>query len=123
MTPKEAKTIYDWALINAYAKGKVSAELMEEVEKMDRALGEFCPCRSSILSALPLTVTPWPTQRLDSMPEEVRRFAKASLDPGCSKCWLSSGPDIHQECRTKIKEWFDAKEALIAFGLTLRHLC
>jgi hypothetical protein len=117
MTPKQIKILYDWALIHEYARGKVSAAMMEEVEKMDRALGEFCPCRSSIVGILPLTVTPQPAD-FDGMPEEICRFAKASLDPGCSHCWLSSRVDnTHPECQVKIKEWFDAKEALITFGL------
>jgi len=119
MTPEQSRTIYDWALIHEYARGKTSAAMMEEVEKMDRELGKFCPCRSSIVSILPLTVSPSITS-LDGMPEEIRRFAKASLDPGCSSCWLSSKIEgTHPECQIKIKEWFDAKEALITFGLRL----
>jgi hypothetical protein len=41
-------------------------------------------------------------------------------DPGCSTCWCTSRvDDTHPECKAKIKEWFEAREVLITFGLKL----
>lgn len=100
MTPQQQRTIYDWALIHEYAKQKVSAEMMVEVQKMDDALEQFI--------------------HDPDMPAEVQRFAKAMADPGCGKCWVSSKIGCnHPECNVKIKEWFDAREALITYGLQL----
>ncbi|MFA5766946.1 MAG: hypothetical protein WC919_03420 [Candidatus Paceibacterota bacterium] len=100
MTPEQQRTIYDWALIHEYAKGKVSGEMMVEVGKMDRTL-------FSLVES-------------DAMPDEFTRFMAARADPGCSHCWISSKiSGTHPECQTKIKEWFDAREALITFGLKL----
>lgn len=118
MTPEQSRTIYDWALIQEYAKGKVSAEMMVEVGKMNDALAKICcvPDRGFIYPSPCTNPPPMP----DGMPEEILRFAKASSDPGCGHCWLSSKiGGTHPECQAKIKEWFDAREALITFGLKL----
>jgi hypothetical protein len=74
--------------------------MMVEVQKMDNALEQFI--------------------NDPSMPKEVQRFARAMTDPGCNECWVSSKISCnHPECNLKIKEWFDAREALITFGLQL----
>lgn len=100
MTPQQQRIIYDWALVHEYAKQKISAEMMVEVQKMDSALGQFI--------------------NDPGMPEEVQRFARVVADPGCNMCWVSSKIGCnHLECNLKIKEWFDAREALITFGLKL----
>ena len=117
MTSEQQQTIYDWALIHEYAKRKVSAEMMVEVDKMDVALAKICGVPERGYLYLAPCVSP---SVPDGMPEEIVRFAKASLDPGCSHCWVSSRViKTHLDCQAKIREWFDAREALIAFGLKL----
>jgi len=54
----------------------------------------------------------------DVLPEPLRKWKKANSDPGCSRCWLSSRKDTwHPDCGKKIKEWFDARDALVKWIL------
>ncbi len=52
-------------------------------------------------------------------PQIVRDFFQAdqAAHKGCGKCWLSSGPALHPECRKSIDHWFATREAMAQEGL------
>lgn len=54
-------------------------------------------------------------------PKELLNYLAYHADRGCTKCWLSSGRQ-HDECRVKIKRWFEGRDALIAYGLKLHEM-
>lgn len=51
---------------------------------------------------------------------QVHNFIIADADKGCQDCWLSSVRKLnHLYCIYKISRWFEARTALIEFGLSL----
>ena len=54
-------------------------------------------------------------------PKELLEFWKCEADQGCSHCWLSSRGPEHDECEAKMKKYWEAKEALIAYAR--KHHC
>jgi hypothetical protein len=51
------------------------------------------------------------------LPEPVREFLEADVDPGCFGCWASScrGRN-HPECNVKIARWFAARSNVLEYG-------
>lgn len=59
-------------------------------------------------------------ERNGELPQELIDHLAAQEDPGCSECWMSSvQKNNHHECTTKISRWFDTRDALVKYGLTL----
>lgn len=52
-------------------------------------------------------------------PVAVQQFIEANIDQGCARCWMSSSGPIHDECGSKIKRWFECRDALVSLGLRL----
>jgi hypothetical protein len=77
----------------------ICVERMKRVELADQAL---------------FTISNWP-----DLPVEAKKFFQAHEDRGCSSCRYAACGAIHPECDTKIKRWFQARDALVEYGLKL----
>lgn len=112
------KAIKKWAESHKDVQDNPKRILATKTAEESRRVTDDCARKMTILYEAEALMLSFAGE--ESAPEPLVRYAKAKKTEAKCSCWFMSCPPKHEKCREEIKEFFESRDALDAYGKGLQ---